>query len=146
MLVNVSPKNIFNMGKERGSYSRRKTEISRDEMREREQLNRIDIHEELALEETLRSCKRFHAERGLASGSLSNDFRRIEVKIRNLKEKPIEEAKWKKKEQDPFPTKSLKAAQIREVVMAARRAGLISKNYAASSELPMVEWLDDENL
>jgi hypothetical protein len=128
------------MSKKRGSYSRRRTEISRDEMRETLKLNQIDAHENKALLETLKSCERFHASRGLSKVPVSNDFRKVVVTVVNLKKKEKESTVWSKKQPTAQPTKSLKAAFLREIAMAARRAGLIRDGYHAEEGMEMVEW------
>ena len=128
----------------KGSYARRRTEIKRDEMRETIKLNRIEAHERAALAETLKACERFYNDRGLSENTLTNDFRKVVVTVVNIEKKPEEKPKFTKHPQPPSPAKSLKAALIRETVMAARRAGLIRDGYQPEISMPMVEWRIDE--
>ena len=128
----------------KGSYARRRTETKRDDVREVVRLNRIDAHEREAFLQTLKACERFNDSRGLSDKTLTNDFRKVVVTVVNTAQKPCEVRRFIQKAPMPEPTKSLKAALIREVVMAARRAGLIRDAYQAETELPMVDWGIDE--
>lgn len=128
----------------KGSYARRRTETKRDDVREIIKQNRIDAHEKAAFMETLKACERFNDSRGISETTLTNDFRKVVVTVINTAQKPNEERRFIRKAQDPDPTRSMKAAIIREVVMAARRAGIIKDGYNADQPMPMVEWMDDE--
>ena len=128
----------------KGSYARRNTETKRDEMREIVRQNRIDAHEKSAFLETLKACERFENERGLTDKGITNDFRKVVVTVINTAQKPNEIRRFITKPPTPSPTKSLKAAFIRETVMAARREGLIRDGYQAETTMAMVEWVSDE--
>ena len=124
----------------KGSYARRRTETKRDDMREIVRINRIDAHERAAFLETLKACERFENDRGLTDKGITNDFRKVVVTVINTAPKPAEARRFITKPPTPSPAKSLKAALIRETVMAARRAGLIHDGYQADIPMAMVEW------
>lgn len=125
----------------RGSYSRRRTEIKRDEMRETIRLNRIDAHENEANAETIRNCERFFNERGI--GSETNDFRKVTTNSINVRVE--QRVIFVRKEQDALPARSLKAAVLREIVMEARRRGALKMAYQTEPVMAMTEWgVEDE--
>jgi len=112
------------MPNERGSYARR-TEARRKETTRpnahRQGYQRIDAHEAKAIMELVRGCQRFYAERGMAKAAM-NQYKPCPNPINRQHEVHVI---FVRKQQEPLPARSLKAAVIREIVMAARRAGLI---------------------
>ena len=124
----------------KGSYARRRTETKRDERREVVRLNRLEANERAAIEQTLKACERFHESRGLSKVPISNDFRKVVVSVVNIRKKDEDVPKWERKAQPEPIAKSMKAAMMREVVMAARRAGLIRDGYKGDEGMTMVEW------
>jgi hypothetical protein len=107
----------------RGPYARR-TEIKRDETREQIRANRTDASEAKACEETIDACNAFLESRGYNEGNHT----RITLNLVNVRVR--ERQAPRSKAQDPLPTKSLKAAVLREIVMEARRRGVIRDGYA----------------
>ena len=119
----------------RGPYARQ-TEITRDETRQSLRDSRSDAHEVKACEETIKACNAFLKSRGLLDGSdvmITNDASNIRLR----KKQPA-----RRKEQNPQPTKSLKAALMRETIIDARRRGVIKPPLMVKNSLPMSDWGD----
>lgn len=121
----------------KGSYARR-TEITRDETRQLIKENRTDAHELKACEETIRACNAFLKSRGLYVGD-SNMVTNYPVNAGTRKKEPA-----RRKTQEPIQAKSLKAALLREIVMDARRRGVIKLAYGMQNTMPMSD-LEDGN-
>ncbi len=120
----------------KGPYARR-TETTRDETRQSIRESRTDAHEVQACEETIKACDAFLKSRGLYHGSNA-----IVTPVHNISMKVKQPAR--RKIQDPPIAKSLKAAILREIVMDARRRGVIKPAYITKNDMPMSEW-NDEN-
>lgn len=112
----------------KGPYARR-TEIKRDEARETAREHRLDIGEVKACNESVEACDKFLESRGLGSGNHT----RITLNLVNRIVK--QRVQYRRKEQEALPTKSLKAALLREIVMEARRRGAIRMGYEPKQEL-----------
>ena len=118
----------------RGSYARR-TETTRDETRQTIRETKTDAHEVQACEETIKACDAFLKSRGLYLGS---NAMVTPAHKANMQVKPF----TRRKSQAQLITKSLKAAILREIVMDARRRGVIKLAHTTTNDMPMSKWED----
>jgi hypothetical protein len=135
----------------RQSYSRRRIELRAKDVRAKKQAEGADERPETPEERA--NIEAFFAARGINLGeenkwkkelrSVEEDhYRTITVTVRNLKVKQLKSVPLVRKPQPEPEAKSMKAAYLREIAMAARRRGLIKDGYEAAKGTPMVQWED----
>lgn len=138
------------MGEHRQSYTRRRIELSAKDIRAKKQSEGAD--ERAETEEEKRNIEAFFASRGIDLSEenrwkrdlpdKADAFREISVTVRNLKLKEVKSLPLVRKEQPAPVAKSMKAAYLREIVMNARRKGLIKDGYQATKGEELVTWED----
>jgi hypothetical protein len=137
------------MGEPRYSYSRRRTEQRAKDIRDRRRQE--GLMESAESEEERAKIEAFFQTRGinLSDGSRwakdtgepdEGSFRSISTTVKNLRMKEIKSLPLVSKPQPKPEAKSLKAAYLREIAMAARRRGLIKDTYSPEEEVPTVKW------
>lgn len=121
----------------RGAYSRSRVETLRKEQIARQRQCEITAGE---ADDIGRRASEFLEARGLANQEeeAPNAFRRIVVSVVVLRTKE-EDRTWTRREAEAGEAKSMRAAIIREAVMAGRRAGLIRDGYQPQAGMKMFD-------